>query len=141
MLSNNLGSFFALWLALMDDQCESLLLRELFSCLPGNLNPFVPNPPFLCPLKTSENRKDFSDSLVCIMGALGMNGLRYSLLCTSFSVLVVASVFWAVSLHNLNIKNVKQIQYSFNNNVILSTYADHKVTKSFPLRRRIQSPV
>ena len=64
MLSNNLGSFLALQLALMDDQCESLLLRELFSCLPGNLNPFVPNAPFLCPLKTSENREGVENGCV-----------------------------------------------------------------------------
>ena len=33
--------------------------NQEFACIINQLNPFVPNAPFLYPLKTSENRKIF----------------------------------------------------------------------------------
>ena len=55
----NLAAFPARFLQ-MSDHFEALCIKGLKSNFQKHfINPFIPNAPFLCPLKTSENRKVF----------------------------------------------------------------------------------
>ena len=56
---------------------DMLELKAIYKTIHKHINPFVPNAPFLYPLKTSENRNVFRRR-----GALGTNGL------TSFRAIV-----------------------------------------------------
>ena len=53
---------------------QAVYMLKSYVAFPANIfNPFVPNAPFLYPLKTSENCKVFSEKR---KGALGTNGLN-----------------------------------------------------------------